>query len=153
VRVSGAIAPGVFGAVVPGRSICAFFIWTEAFAGGSGRTVMRAVSFFGLAEGGVTGMAAATEVALADWLDPKADGLGSGKPDFVLGGGAGLSAWGGRGGPAADGLIGGDIGPFAVSGACDALPPPSAVVAGGRMMGTVSFVGSVDSAMRHRESV
>ena len=114
---------------------------------------MRAVSFFRLAEGGVTGMAAAAEAALADWLAPKADGLGSGIPDFVIGGGGGLSAWGGRGGSAADGLIGGDIGPFAVSGACDALPPLFPAVAGGRMMGTVSFVGSVDSAMRRRESV
>ena len=49
-RVCGATVSGVSGALAVGMSIngCVFFICTLDLAGGSGGTVVRAVSFFGL---------------------------------------------------------------------------------------------------------
>ena len=60
---SGATVTGATGFSIAGKSIsgCVFFICTAGFAGGSGKTVMRAVSFLG--EAGVGNSAGIAAVA------------------------------------------------------------------------------------------
>jgi hypothetical protein len=112
----------VTGASAAGKSIngCVFFISTAGFTGGSGKTVMRAVSFFGEWVIVGTGMAAA------------AARTGEGES------GAGVGLGGGR--------VGICILTVCRPGADDAAGLPE----GETMIRTVSFLGSFDSAMRGR---
>ena len=72
---AGATVTGATGFSIGGKSIsgCVFFICTAGLAGGSGKTVMRAVSFFGAAGAGIsTGIA-----AVAARADEEADSAGA----------------------------------------------------------------------------
>src|ERR1700736_3573468 len=121
-RTCGADATitGLSGAMAAGMSIngCVFSICTPGRAGGSGKAVIRAVSFFGL-------LASAGEVMdkgiAAAALDPVvvADGRGAAA--------SGLGA-------ACAGVVGGETGGTTSAGV--------AVGCGGRVMRPVSFFGS-----------
>src|SRR5207302_7900560 len=81
---AGAMVTGVSGALATGISIsgCVFFICTPGRAGGSGRTVIRAVSFFGpRSSGGITGngiaAAAVDPVVVAGGRGAGGSGLGA----------------------------------------------------------------------------
>ena len=163
----GATVTGVTGAVATGMLIkgCVFFICTGADAlGGSGRTVMRAVSFFGPGEtgpGSITGMAAAASGAVGG------RGLeGAGEED--IGGGRNVGGDGEAGGLDERGVETGDAGG---EGRFGRLPPAGGRVGklirtvsrgvaapsvgfgetrGGSVIRTVSFFGSFGSGIALR---
>jgi hypothetical protein len=162
--VSRATATGVTAAAAAaGMSVngCVFFICTEAGAGArSGNTVTRAVSFLRLTGGGVAGDGAdAAFGAVA--LDFASGGSGGGTDRGVctgLFGAGGINglAIGGRGVPAPGGFAGGGalasgrVGKVirTVSGASG----DCAACGGVTGIRTVSFFGSVGSAIRRCES-
>ena len=161
----GATVTGVTGAVAAGMLIsgCVFFICTEPDAlGGSGRTVMRAVSFFGPGETdsvSVTGIAAA--LAAANGTDPPDGGRGVevavGCGGKNVGGGRGELGGGGVAG--ADGGEAGRFGTMPLAGGRDGrlIRTVSRLLAaasvglggtrGGSVIRTVSFFGSFGSAI------
>src|SRR5947209_6642635 len=109
------IGPSIFGKSISG---CVFFISTAGFTGGSGNTVIRAVSFFGECVGTGAGIAAAAART----------GEGESGASGRLGGGR----------------VGSCIRTVCLPGAEDAAGFPD----GETMIRTVSFLGSFDSAMR-----
>jgi len=186
----GATVIGLIGAAGSGivLSGCVFFICTapSGLAGGSGRTVMRAVSFFGpaldpgrfgeigddIGEWGAFGSRGAGEDAPADAgvaAALAATGLplnkGGGVTGFDGAGGRGAFAMGGRGAPPAE--TGGRIGPGRGGSGAPLLGGragmlmrtvsrpgafgPAAVPPGrgGKVIRTVSFFGSGESAISH----
>jgi hypothetical protein len=135
---------------------CVFFIFTDEAAGGSGNTVMRAVSFFGPIEGDAVGIGDdCAEGASAVFAAAETGGginrggctglLGAGGiSGFAIGGGAVPAAGGLLGESGA--LVGGREGNVmrTVSRASVGFAAGGGVTA----MRTVSFLGSVGSAMR-----
>src|SRR5712692_6961037 len=142
-RVCGATVSGVSGALAVGMSIngCVFFICTLDLAGGSGGTVVRAVSFFGLlvSAGGAMGKGIATAA-----VDP-----------IVAAGGraAGGSGLGTIGVGFVEGETGGRVGRLMRIVSCFAGGTSAGVAidCGGRVMRTISFLGSAESVVRHFE--
>lgn len=141
---------GASGGVADDMSIsgCVFFICTADLEGGSGRTVMRSFSFFGLSEadGGIpgNGMAATAgfEIRRLDFGAANGDGATSG------GGGIGVFP---IGGPAAliASFAGGWLGKLirTASRVAGALGDVAAG-GGGSVLRTVSFFASVESVIR-----
>ncbi len=151
------------GAAAAGRSIngCVFFICTEAGAGaGSGNIAIRAVSFLGPTDGEVTGNGTAGAFGTGGF-DLAASGTGGGANRgactglFGAGGINGL-AIGGRGVPAPGGFAGrgGGLAGARVGKVIRTVSRASADFAAGGVttMRTVSFFGSVGSAIRRCES-
>lgn len=167
----GATVTGVTGAVAVGMLIngCVFFICTGADAfGGSGKTVMRAVSFLGPGDtdpGSTDGMAAA-----ASGAEGTDGGRGANGTDEVdIGGGRKVGGdgaeTGGAGGPAvAPGdeggtgrlgrlpLAGGRVGRLirTVSRGLAAASVGLGETRGGSVIRTVSFFGSLGSGIERR---
>jgi hypothetical protein len=150
-------------AATAGLSIngCVFFICTEAGDGtGSGNTAIRAVSFLGLTDGVVSGNGAAGAFGLGAF-DFVANGAGGGTNRgactglFGAGGINGL-AIGGRGVPAPGGFAGrgGGLGGGRDGKVIRTVSRASAGFAAGGVTATrtVSFFGSVGSAIRRCES-
>ena len=151
------------GAAAAGLSIngCVFFIWTEAGAGaGSGNTAIRAVSFLGLTDGVATGNGPAVAFGLGAF-GFAAGGTGGGTnrgacTGLVGAGGINGLEIGGGGVPAPGGLAGkgGGLGGTRVGKVIRTVSRASAGFAAGGVttMRTVSFFGSVGSAIRRCES-
>ncbi len=112
----------VTGPSARGRSIsgCVFFISTGGFTGGSGNTVMRAVSFFGECVVMGAGIAAAA--------------ARTGEGESGAGGGSG----------------GGRVGSCMRTVCRPGTDEAAGLAEGETMIRTVSFLGSCDSAMRGR---
>ncbi|MFL6516369.1 MAG: hypothetical protein ACJ8M1_15220 [Chthoniobacterales bacterium] len=187
---AGATVIGLIGAAGSGivLSGCVFFIWTapSGLEGGSGRTVIRAVSFFGpavepgrfadtgadMGAGGAFGSSgagagapagAAVAVPLAVTGLPLNNGGGvtafdgaGGKGAWAIGGRAAPPAeLGGRMGPGRGGsgapLLGGRAGMLMRTVSRPGAPAPAAAPPGrgGRVIRTVSFFGSGESAISH----
>jgi hypothetical protein len=153
--VTGAADGGTAGAgmLISG---CVFFIFTDEGAGGSGNTVMRAVSFFGPIDGDAAGIGADCAVG-ASGVFAVADAGGG----MNFGGWTGLLGAGGINGfemgggvvPAAGGLLG-ESGALVGGREGNVMRTVSRAsvgfAAGGGVtaMRTVSFFGSVGSDMR-----
>jgi hypothetical protein len=138
---------------------CVFFIFTDEGAGGSGKTVMRAVSFFGPIDGDAVGIGAdcAAGASCVFAAAAAVGGTNRGGCTGLLGaGGINGFAIGGGVVPAAGGLlgergalVGGREGKVmrTVSRASVGFAAGGGVTA----MRTVSFFGSVGSAMRQSQ--
>jgi hypothetical protein len=158
--VKGAVRAAGGGAVTSG---CVFFIST---AGEVGRIAMRAVSFFGPGDVGKLVGAEAGDLGMGGGATALAGGIGAGREKggggtgFAGAGGKGVCASGGRSGAPGGGGGGGGVSfdggragkfirtvsrsPVLVAGGWLAEP-------GGKVMRTVSFLGSIGSAIRRRE--
>lgn len=149
------VTPGAAAAGTPVNG-CVFFIRADAGAeAGLGDTVTRAVSLLGVMVGRVGAAFGASA------LDFPAGGTGGGTKRGVcaglFGGGGGINglAIAGRGALVAGGFVGGEL---AGEGVGKAIPPVSggsggSAPGGVRGIRTVSFFGSVGSAIRTREFI
>ncbi len=155
--VSGATVSGVSGALAAGMSISGgvFFICTAGLAGGSGRTVIRAVSFFGLLAfvGGVTGkggVAAAPAPGVAEVTAGDTPDRGVKTCGGAGGRGAGVLGLGTDSGGLVEGETGGHAGRLmrTVSRFSDGASAGAAVGSGGSVIRTVSFFGPAKFAIQ-----
>jgi hypothetical protein len=170
--VNEAVGAAVGGTVTSG---CVFFISTaaDAFAGGFDCTAMRAVSFLGPGDGAVIVAGAALGIGGAEGggATAPAGGAGVGREKggggtgFAGAGGKGVCASGGRGGApgGGGGAVGGGRGGASFDGGrtgkfirtVSRAPLPVAggwsMGSGGKVMRTVSFLGSLGSAIRRHE--
>jgi hypothetical protein len=138
-----------------------FFICTPAGEGGSGRSVIRAVSFFGPTVGEVTGNGGGTglEAGAPEVVGRGAGGgtnrggwtglLGAGGIKGLATGGCGAPAPGGAGG-GSGGVAGGRVGKVILTVSRPSVASFTGV--GETAMRTVSFLGSVGSAIAQLQS-
>jgi hypothetical protein len=153
--VTGAADGGTAGAgmLING---CVFFIFTDEGAGGSGNTVIRAVSFFGPIDGDAAGIGADCAAGVCAVAEA-GGGMNFGGWTGLLGAG-GINGFeiGGGAVPAAGGLLG-ESGALVGGREGNVMRTVSRAsvgfAAGGGVtaMRTVSFFGSVGSAMRQSQ--